>query len=96
MDHVGHQRESSTPSKALGDVFMVTQTTEASYALCGVQKKKSSWRFYLTQCFIMGLVSSSLSLKKVHLITSRGRQTTHTGVSEDLDVVHTPRQRVHG
>lgn len=37
---------------------------------------------------IMGLVSSYLSLKEFHLITSRGRQSTHTGVSEDPDVVH--------
>lgn len=38
MDNVEHQRESSTPNKAVGDVFMGTQTTEASYALCGIQK----------------------------------------------------------
>lgn len=44
-----------------------------------------------------GAVSSSLSLKEFHLITSRGRQSrTHTGVSEDLDAVQTPRQRVQG
>lgn len=62
---------------------------------CVVYKKKQL-EVLPDTVLIMGLVSSSLSLKEFHLITSRGRQSTHTGVSEDPDVVHAPRQRVHG
>lgn len=51
-----------TPNKASDDVFTVTHTTEASYALCG--KTKKQLEFVLPDTvLIMGLLSSSLSLK---------------------------------